>query len=488
MAQLGWNMIIGRVKELKLLDKIYNSREAEFLVVYGRRRVGKTYLIREYFTNQKCKLLHATGLQHGSQKKQLKKFAEAISETFLDNIALEVPKNWDEAFNILHKQLSKHEGKVVIFLDELPWMATRRSGLLEEIDYYWNRNWSKMPNVILIACGSSASWLIKKIINNKGGLHNRVTRLIKLLPFTLAETDEFLKSRDIKLNQNHVLSLYMALGGVPYYLKYVEKGLTAEQNIQNIFFTKEAPLQNEFSKLFESLFENSDAYVELVKLIAKRKEGARRSELKIDAKLSSGGGRLSKRLQDLKEAGFIEEIIPWGRSIGEYYKLIDEFCLFYLQWIDTQKQKHFTPDYWLTQSQRPSYYAWSGYAFESVCMKHVDHIIHALNIKASGQVGAWRFIPRKKLGEGAQIDLVIDRSDNAITVCEIKYTDQKFAIDKQYAKNLKKKIEIFKGKTGTNKQIFLAMICANGLKNTSYSGEHIDGGVVSLDDLFYIEN
>jgi len=478
-------MIIGRTKELKLLNKVYSSQEAEFVVIYGRRRVGKTYLIREFFANKKCKLLHATGLQHGSQKKQLKKFTEAVSETFLDNIALEAPKNWEEAFNVLHKQLSKSQEKVVIFLDELPWMATRRSGLLEEIDYYWNRNWSKMHNVILVACGSSASWLIKKIINNKGGLHNRVTRSINLLPFNLAETDEFLKSRNIKLNQKHVLSLYMALGGIPYYLKYIERGLTAEQNIQHIFFTKEAPLQSEFNKLFESLFENADAYIELIKLIAKRKEGARRAELKVDARLSSGGGRLSRRLQDLKEAGFIEENIPWGRSTGEYYKLIDEFCLFYLQWVVSQKQKQFTQDYWLNQSQRPAYYAWSGYAFEAVCMKHVDHIIHALHIKASGKISAWRFISRKKIVEGAQVDLVIDRSDNAITLCEIKYTDQQYTIDKQYAKNLKNKIEVFKEKTGTKKQIFLAMICANGLKKTTYSDEQIDGGIVALDSLFY---
>jgi AAA+ ATPase superfamily predicted ATPase len=484
VAHLGISMIIGRTNELKLLNKVYNSHEAEFLVVYGRRRVGKTYLIHEFFSNKKCKLLHATGLQRGSQKKQLKKFSEAISETFLDNIALEVPKGWDEAFSVLHKQLSKYQEKTVIFLDELPWMATRRSGLLEEIDYYWNRNWSKMPNVILALCGSSASWLITKIINNKGGLHNRVTRSIKLLPFNLFETNEFLKSRNINLNKKHVLSLYMALGGVPYYLKYIERGLTAEQNIQNIFFTKDAPLLNEFNKLFESLFENSDAYIELIHLIAQRKEGVRRVELKIDARLSSGGGRLSKRLQDLQEAGFIEENIPWGHSTGESYKLIDEFCLFYLQWVGSQKQKKFTPNYWLNQSQRPSYYAWSGYAFEAVCMKHIDHIIHALNIKASEQVSSCRFIPRKNFPEGTQIDLVIDRSDNAVTICEIKYSDQKYAIDKQYAKNLKRKIEIFKTRTRTNKQIFLAMICANGLKKTKYSEDQIDGGVVTLDDFF----
>ena len=190
----------------------------------------------------------------------------------------------------------------------------------------------------------------------------------------------------------------MAMGGVPYYLKYVERGLTAQQNIQQIFFTKDAPLYNEFNKLFESLFENADAYIELIKLIAKRKEGVSRTELKVEAKLSSGGGRLSNRLEDLKEAGFIKENVPWGHSTGEYYTLIDEFCLFYLQWVFPKKQ--FTADYWLNQSQRPSYYAWSEYAFEAVCIKHVDHIIRALNIAAGGQVSAWRFVSRKKSIEG----------------------------------------------------------------------------------------
>jgi AAA+ ATPase superfamily predicted ATPase len=480
-------MIIGRKEEQKRLNKVYNSKEAGFVAIYGRRRIGKTYLIREFFAKKKCKLFHATGLQNGSQKNQLKKFAQAISETFFDNVLLESPKTWGEALDILHKQISKIQEKVVIFLDELPWMATRKSGLLEEIDYYWNRNWSKLPNIILIVCGSSASWIIKKIINNKGGLNNRVTCPIKLMPFNLSETDEFLKSRNINLNKRHALSLYMALGGVPYYLGYVERGMTAEQNIQNIFFAKDAPLKEEFKKLFESLFENADAYIELVKLIAKRKEGIRRVELKTEAELSSGGGRLSKRLQDLREAGFIDENIPWGRSKGEYYKLIDEFCLFYLHWIDSQKSKKFTQDYWLNQSQRPAYYAWSGYAFEAVCMKHVDQIIKSLTIKASGQISSWRFIPRKQKEKGAQIDLVIDRIDDAITLCEIKYTDQLYAIDKQYTENLENKIKVFKEKTGTKKQIFLAMICVSGLKQTMHSEKIVDGGVVTLDDLFKSE-
>jgi AAA+ ATPase superfamily predicted ATPase len=475
-------MIIGRTKEKEMLEKTYLSSESEFIIVYGRRRIGKTFLVREFYGEKKCKLLHVTGLQKGTQQQQLRKYTEALEHTFFDDVTLATPKNWSEALGLLHKQLSKNSEKTVVFLDELPWLATKRSNLLQEIDYYWNHHWSRMNNIILIVCGSSASWLIQKIIYNKGGLHNRATCTIKLLPFNLAETSEYLNSRKIKLNARHKLSLYMALGGIPYYLRYIEPGISAEQNIQKLLFDHNTPLENEFNKLFDSLFENSGAYIELIRLIAKRKEGVGRSELQSKAQLSTSGGRLSRRLKDLCETGFIEEYIPWGRSIGEYYKLIDEFCLFYLHWVDANKNKKFTQDYWLNQSQQPTYHAWSGYAFEAVCMKHMNQIIHALNIKANS-TGAWRYIPRIHSENGAQIDLIIDRADNAITIGEIKFTNQPFTIDKPYAAKLKHNIDLFQKKTHTTKQIFLAIISATGLKPTIYS-EDMVSGVVVLDDLF----
>lgn len=476
-------MIIGRVEEQQRLSKIYNSSEAEFIVIYGRRRVGKTYLVREFFKNKKCVFFHATGLQHGTFKEQLNKFSTSLSETFFEGETLKQPNNWGEAFKTLQKQVSKSKNKVVIFLDELPWMVTRKSGLLKEVDYYWNHYWSAMPNVIFIICGSSASWLIKKIIYNKGGLHNRVTCEMKLTPFNLDETRAYLKHRKIKLNEKHILSLYMALGGIPYYLKYVEPGLTAEQNIQKIIFDKKAPLKDEFKKLFNSLFEDGEVYLELVQLIAKNKKGVRRSELDALTSFSANGGRLSERLDDLCATGFIEEYIPWGRNTGEYYKLIDEFSLFYLHWIDSKKSVRFTKDHWMNQSQRPAYYAWSGYAFEAVCMKHIEQIIRGLNIKASTTVGSWHFIPKIPSENGVQIDLIIDRNDNAITLGEIKFTEQPFAIDKSYAEKLKRKLDIFKQKTKTKKQLFLVMVSANGLKPTMYSEAMIDG-TATLKDLF----
>lgn len=479
---LGVKMIVGRISEQVLLEKAFGSNEAQLICVYGRRRIGKTFLIREFFSRKNCIYFHATGVQKSNIKKQLKKFAEAISTTFYDGVTIETPDSWEDAFGILHKQLSKiHAKKVVLFFDELPWMATPKSGLLQEIDYFWNHHWSSMRNMVLIVCGSSASWLIKKIIYNKGGLHNRTTCQIKLLPFTLHETRNYLHSKNIQLNDKHVLDLYMALGGIPYYLSYIQPGLTAQQNIQKIFFDNGAPLKDEFNKLFYSLFNNADAYIELIKIISSKKEGVRREELKTLTKLSGGGGRLTIQLNDLVTVGLIEEYVPWNRNRGEYYKLIDEFCLFYLHWVSSKNK--FAQNYWINQRQKPAYYAWTGYAFESICVKHANQIVKALNINSASTIGSWRFIPRKHSEMGAQIDMIIDRADGAITLCEIKFTDAAFVIDKQYAKKLKDKVEIFKAVTKTTKQIFFVMISANGVRPNTYLKELVSG-IVTLNDLF----
>jgi hypothetical protein len=340
-----------------------------------------------------------------------------------------------------------------------------------------------MKNIILIACGSSASWLIKNIIYNKGGLHNRVTCELRLLPFNLHETREYLKYRKITLTDRHILSLYMALGGIAYYLKYIEPGLTADQNIQNILFNENSPLRDEFSKLFNSLFENTAAYLEIIHLVSNNNSGISRSEINSKAKLSTNGGRLSERLNDLCQAGFLEEKTPWNKSHGEYYKLIDEFTLFQSRWVTPRKNKRFPNDYWIDINKSQTYKTWSGYAFENVCMKHINQIIAAMHIKSVNAIDSWRYIPKESSKSGAQIDLLIDRNDDAITICEIKYTSEPFTIDKAYAQKLQNKIEIFKNKTKTRKQIFLVLISANGLKPSAYSKEMISN-IVTLEDLF----
>jgi len=477
-------MIISRKSEIKRLKQAYLSKEAELIVIYGRRRVGKTFLIRSLFEAENCRFLVCTGSKKGLLKAQLKHFAEAVTKTFTAGINVKVPESWDEAFKLLTLLIEQNQNeKVVIFLDELPWLASRKSGVLDSLDYYWNQYWSRNPKIKLIACGSSASWLIKKIIYNKGGLHNRCTCELKLDPFTLAEVDEYLVSRNIKLNKKHVLELYMAPGGIPYYLKYVEKGLSAHENTQNILFSKQAPLKDEFKKLFDSLFSNAKAYIELVQLIAQRKEGLSRTLLEVQSKKSSGGGRLSGRLNQLKQTNFIESYVSWNKEKGEYYKVIDEFSIFYLSWFQTSKSGHFTEDHWLKQTVKAQYETWSGYAFEAICHKHVNQIINALNLKTAEKISSWRHFPKENNDKGAQIDLLIDRSDDAITLCEIKYTDKPFVVTRQYAANIMQKEQCFKDQTKTNKHLFNALISANGIKQNQYSLTAFDN-VVTLEDLF----
>lgn len=483
-------MIVGRAKEIQRLENVYTSKDAELVVLYGRRRVGKTYLIREFFQKKKNIFFQVTGLQKGSLKKQLTHFSESLSETFMHGIMARPPKSWEEAFKsltqLIDASIKTTEDKIILFFDELPWLATPRSGLLEALDYYWNHFWVRNPKIILIICGSSASWLIKNIIYNQGGLHNRCTAEICLLPFNLAETSAFLNSRHINLTKTHILDLYMALGGIPYYLTYVKKGLTASENIQQILCDESAPLKNEFTKLFYSLFLDAEAYIELMKLIASKKEGISRRELDKLTTLSQGGGRLTERLKQLEQTHFIEAYVPWEKEKGKYYKVIDEFCLFYLYWLKNIQSKRLVDNFWNNQIQKPLYHVWAGYAFEAVCYKHIRQIITALNIPSAESISAWRSRPNpKEETVGTQIDLLIERSDDAIMLCEIKYTDKPFLLQKSYVETLKAKIETFRKITKTTKQLFLVLISANGLKKNAYSSEIIDASA-NLDDLFAV--
>lgn len=480
-------MVIGRAHEQAILERLYESSEAEFAAVYGRRRVGKTYLIRETLANKECYFVYAVGVHSADRDQQLSKFMDALSETFFNNAPLMVPNNWEAAFKLLNAQIMNSQKKVVIFLDELPWMATPKSGLLETIEYYWNKYWQHNPKVLLVVCGSSASWIIKEFIDQTGGLHGRTTCRMKLDPFSLSETRQYLHSRNIHLNEKQITNLYMAVGGIPYYLRYAQPGLTAEQNIQALFFDQSAPLQDEFNLLFKSLFKNAEAYIELINLISEKRSGVSRAEIEAKTKLSSPGGVLSQRLKDLRLAGFIKEHIPWHKERGQYYKLIDEFCLFYLKWLGNHRDKIYLPQYWISQSEKSAYKSWAGYAFEAICMKHLDQICIAAKIPPGGTAYSWKFTASKKDESGVQIDLLVERSDGAITLFEIKYYQAPFKIDKDCAKKLMKKIEVFRkyveSVNGQEKQIFLVMIAANGLTKSMYS-EEIVAYTVTLKDLF----
>jgi len=472
--------IVGRKNEIKKLDEIFASKEAEFLALYGRRRVGKTHLIRHYFKSQPCVFFEVTGLKDGSLDTQLELFAQTIEDTFYKgSIKIEKPNRWLDALKLLTDHLKKiHKNKkIVLFFDELPWLATRKSGILQAIDYYWNTQWSKNPMIKLIVCGSAASWILEKVIYSKGGLHNRITARIHLLPFTLKEAQDYLKYRGIQLNEMQVLELYMVIGGIPYYLKSVSKGLSASQNINRICFQKEGLLLDEFDRLFASLFDRSDVHVDIIQALARNRKGLSREELLAKTSLSSGG-TFKKRLMELEEAGFVAAFIPYGRvNKGTYYRIIDEYTSFYLNWIHPVRRKMLrdSTNYWESKSQSHAWKSWAGFAFEAVCFKHIHQICKALDIDTiPKEIGSWRYLPSGKANSGTQIDLLLDRADGIINICEIKYYNKKFTIDKSYAAQLKNKLETFREHTGTNKQLFLTMITTHGLFQNQYSNEWVD--------------
>ena len=484
--------LIGRLTEQEILQEFYNSKQPEFLAVYGRRRVGKTFLIKQFFKNKKNIFFNVTGIWQGNMSDQISRFVAEIGHVFYKDAELKEQDSWFSTFDLLVNTINKFvtkQQKIILFFDEFPWMVTHKSKLLSVVEYFWNKYWSIDPRIKLIICGSSASWIIRKIINNKGGLHNRITRKIKLHTFDLTETKTFLAAYGVKLNNKQIVQLYMVTGGIPYYLSAAKKGSSAMQIIQHLAFNENSILFKEFDNLFSSLFEDPAPYVELIRIIANHHYGIAQEELIKTSKYISRGGRAGDKLNELEEAGFIISFTPYAhKKRGIYYRIIDEYTLFYLKWIEpirkTLQKGSLEIGYWEKIYTSPSWYSWSGYAFESICYKHLSQIRKQLNIETGAIINAWRYIPKKQSKDpGVQIDLLFDRKDDAITLCEIKYSEHPFVIDKQYATILMKKRDVFIEKTKTKKQIFIAMIASHGVKENLYSNNLIDV-VVTLNDLF----
>lgn len=481
-----------RQQERSILEDFFCSDKPEFLAIYGRRRVGKTFLIRSFFENKSCIFFSSMGIFNASLSRQLGEFTKEISRTFFFGTELKKMENWFDIFELLtdviNKQVPENK-KVVLFFDEFPWMVTPRSKLLQALDYYWNRHWSQNSRIKLIVCGSAASWIIKNIVNNKGGLHNRLTRTILLEPMNLKETKAMLHNMGVRLNNKHISQIYMVTGGVPFYLSHIAPGLSASQVIDKLAFSKNSLLLEEFDKLYSSLFDDVGIYVEIIKVIAKYRYGIHQEELFQKMKTISKGGTIVEKLKELENTGFIIRFLPYKhKRKGIYYKVIDEYTLFYFNLIEPIKEtllkKGLREGYWDKIMSSNSWNVWAGYSFEAMCYKHLNQISKALNLNPTAIPNTWRHAPRTGSKEdGTQIDLLFDRDDDAITICEIKYTNSPFAIDKEYAAKLNKKLEVFRETTKTQKQLFLGIISANGLKKTMYSEEMIDG-VVTLEDLF----
>jgi uncharacterized protein len=474
--------LIGRTDECRILTDALNSPDAELIAVYGRRRVGKTFLIHSFYESNL--IFEFSGIHEASMDDQLLNFSLAMKKAAGSKARPAVPANWIDAFYSLQEYLSSklNTRKSVIFFDEFPWIQTPKSGFLSAFEHFWNTWASRQKNLITVICGSAASWMIRNIVNNKGGLHNRISQKIRLMPFNLSETEEYLRSRKVILDRYQVLQLYMAFGGIPQYLKNIKHGKSAAHIIDRFCFTKDGLLKGEFNNLYRSLFDNPDNHIAVIKALATRGKGLTRKEIIERCGLSSGG-TTTKLLEELVESGFITPCNPFDRTIKDnIYKLTDEYSLFYLKFMD--KTKATGEGTWLRLAETTSWKAWSGYAYEGICLKHAAQIKKALGIAGVLTTeSVWRHAPAGKEEQGVQIDLLIDRADYCINVCEIKYTLSDFIIDKSYAGKLQQKLNIFKEKTKTRKTLFLTMITTYGIKSNACSIGLVQNEV-TMDALF----
>ena len=470
--------LIGRKEEQVILKEALASNEAEMVAIVGRRRVGKTFLINTVYKEQI--VFKVTGVQNVSLEKQLANFREVLEE-YMGN-APPLLKDWFEAFSHLKKYLKSQLGKSkkVIFIDEIPWIATIKSDFLSALGYFWN-SWASLQNLVVVICGSATSWIIQKVVFDTGGLHNRITRYIQLAPFNLAETEAYLKNRRLNFTRYQIVELYMAMGGVPHYLKEIKGGKSAIQNIDDICFSKTGLLRQEFLKLYPALFRRPDNHIAIIRALASKRQGMSRNEI-IKAAKTPHGGATSKTLEELEQSGFVSFYYPFGKKKKEkLYRLSDEYSLFYLHFMEDKTNEG--QGTWQYLSQRQAYKTWSGYAYEGVCLKHIPQIKKALGISGVYSKSASFFKKGTQEEKGAQIDLLIDRNDQVINIIEVKFYNKEFTITKEYAKRLQQKKWVFEETTKTRKLSMLTLITTFGLKHNQHSLGLIEQ-VLSLDDLF----
>ncbi len=468
--------LIGRESEKKILEGALKSSRPELIVVYGRRRIGKTFLIDQVYKNHIQ--FRFSGIHGASLKEQLSNFHLLLSDK---RPMLNEPKSWIEAFHHLGKYFDtlKSKKKKVLFIDEFPWLDSRRSKFLPAFDNFWNNYASKREDIIVVVCGSAASYMIQKIVKSKGGLHNRLTQRIQLSPFDLYETEELLKSIGVtKLNRYQIVQLYMTMGGIPHYLEKIVPGESVPQVIDRLCFQKNGFLRTEFDNVFASLFEQYENHEIVVRALASVRKGLTRNQLLSKIKKNSGG-RLTKTLLELEQSGFIENYLPYDGIKNSIYRLSDEYSMFYIKYIE--KTKPSSRPLWSKMAGKPSYKIWCGYSFETTCIKHIEQIKEGLKISGIHSIhGSWI---EKKDGNGAQIDLLIDRDDDVINLCEMKFYDAPYTLNKKYAHEIAKKTNVFIESAKTRKSIFVTFITANGLTPNSYAKQYVQNEL-TIEDLF----
>jgi AAA+ ATPase superfamily predicted ATPase len=451
-------VFIGREEEKQILQKAWEHPDSRFVAVFGRRRVGKTFLIRHVLNGRFS--FQMTAIANANTAQQIVNFHAALQRQGgnFDSI----PTNWFSAFqNLIDFLEASPQEKKVVFFDELPWLATKKSDFLQSLEHFWNSWASARHDVLLVVCGSSASWMINQLIRNKGGLHNRVTDRIRLEPFTLRESEYFLHTKNPALDRYSIVQLYMVMGGIPFYLDAVSGQESAMQNIERICFSKNGLLRDEFTFLLQALFEKAEQHVAILGALSAKNKGLTRSQLIAGTNLHNSG-RLTTMLAELEESGFIQAYVPLGKTRREkLYRLSDFYTAFYFRFI--RNSTLLDENNWLNALEGGRYQAWKGYSFEQVCLGHVRQIKRALGIHGIvSQAAAWQS------GE-AQIDLLIDRKDRVINLFEIKFSEHPFVITKDYAAQLAHKIGVFKATTGTRKSVFLTMLTPFGIHPNAYS-------------------
>jgi len=531
--------IIGRIEEKRTLEQVLHAPEAQFVAVWGRRRVGKTFLVEEFFRGRVAKTMLVVGIKAEPQKakgraiaregggeapskKQLRLFRLALQRSFYNDAPIPELLSWPSAFEALSAALASVAANrqpdmppVFVFLDELPWLATPRSGLVEALEHSWNTSLKNFDFLRLVVAGSAASWMLRNIINSRTGLHNRLTAKLNIKPYTLKETQEHLDSRGVALSKIEVLELYMALGGIPYYLNFVRAGETPAQAISRICFGS-GPLRNEYELLYASLFEHHKSHDDITRAIASKKKGMTREEI-LTSTHSASGGTLSTRLSELSSSGFIELIEPLYKNDFARYRLIDPFVLFSLKWIEPAGSGFLSEgddrELFMKLQKMQEFSVWQGGVFEGICLSHKRQLLEALGLRILRvKMAPWGVrrsqpdqektttSPKEKLKtrpgrslkskelknsaeRGAEIDLVIDRDDGAISLCEMKYYSDVFEISEAYGNKLDEKKRIFAEVTRTKKSINTVIIAPNGVKDNAHKRRCVQN-IVTIDDLF----
>ena len=478
--------LIGREKETKELLDLYSSEKAEFVAIYGRRRVGKTFLIDEALKG-KITFRHA-GLSPIDEQNRRNNLKEQLTH-FYFSLQMQgmkggkCPSSWMEAFFMLEQLLekkSKADKRQVVFIDELPWLDTPRSGFMTAFEGFWN-NWAcHRDNMMLVVCGSASSWMLDNLINNHGGLYGRTTYEIKLHPFTLSECEAFYKKKDIRMSRYDIVQSYMIVGGIPYYLGYMKKGLSLAQNIDQLFFAEGAKLHDEYDRLFASVFSNPEQMKRIVQLLGERRMGYTRKDILAKTDMDDCGAS-TKMLKALEASDFIQPYVPFGKSAREvHYRLKDPFCLFYMKFV--RAQKGLDSDFWMHNTASSRINSWRGFAFEEVCFNHVNKIKQALNILGvSSTHSAWALRGDEEV-EGTQIDLLINRKDNVMNMCEMKFYSEPFSVGKSYHAKLVHRQNVLTEQLPHKSTVQPVLVTTEGLVYNEYSG--IFQNTVTLDDLF----